>query len=173
MYVTKVGELLMPGKTRYQEGAYFEYDKAGPVLILALSQPTEREIYAARKGVVEFALYESPPAIFLLHKIQGLEQWSDSPFSIRLYERKPPIKNTGIFFIALVDADTGILKAQRLVSTSIEFANELRAAIMRQYEKPFSKAEYDRKIDEMYRKHTSKELLSFAVARHQAGREEK
>ena len=175
MHVTEVGKLFIPGRTRYNEGAYFEYSEAGPFLIFAFSWPTKEDIEAARKGRVELALYEAPPVIFILHKIRGLEQWSDSPFSIRLYDgmgkkfdwSEPIEEGQGLGLnIVLVDADTGVLLALRLVGTSTEFARELRAAILRQIEAPFSVTAYDSKINEVYTKYTSQQLLALATAQH-------
>ncbi len=177
MHITEVGKLFIPDKTAYNEGVYFEYAESGPYLIFALKNPTESEIEAAKKGEVEFALYEAPPVIFLLHKVQGLGRWSDSPFSIRLYKDKtfnwsePVEEGLGLaFHIVLVNADTGILLAQRIVGTSTRFARELRAAIMRQYEAPFCSETFNRKIDDTYRSFTTKELLTFSIARHKTGR---
>lgn len=65
MHITKVGELFIPGKTRYQEGVFFEYTESGPMLLFAFESPAEEEIMATRKGKVELALYESPPIIFI------------------------------------------------------------------------------------------------------------
>lgn len=176
-YVTEVGKLFIPGKTRYKEGVYFEHTGTGPCLVFALHKPTAQEVEAAKKGRVELALYGDPPVLFLLHRIRGLEQWSDSPFSIRLYKDKefnlPRRFEEGEGWglqIVLVDAGTGILLALRVVGTSTRFANELRAAIMRQYEAPFTIEAYHAKIDEVYRKYTSQDLLALAVAKHTAGR---
>lgn len=178
-YVTEVGKLFIPDKTRYTEGVYFEYAESGPYLIFALSNPTKDEIQAAKTGRVELALYEDPPLVFVLHRIRGLEQWSDSPFSIRLYQGRtldwsePIQEGQGLALtIALVDANTGILLALRMVGTSTEFARELRAAMLRQLEGSFSVEAYHRKIDEVYRKYSSEDLLAMAVAKHTAGRGE-
>ena len=179
MYITKVGELLLPDKTSYPEGVIFEFDEAGPMLIYALRGLSEGDSMAARKGKVELALYEAPPVLFILSRIQGLAQWSDSPFSIRLYDDKgrafdwaepiPAGRGLGLH-VVLVDADTGILKAQRLVSLSTEFSRGLRAAILRQLEDAgFTPAAYHEKVDSIYRRYTTEELLQRAEFRHRAG----
>ncbi|MHB8171192.1 MAG: hypothetical protein ACYDG6_06585 [Thermincolia bacterium] len=173
MYVTKVGELLIPGKTTYPVGAVFEYTPSGPMLVIAFNNPTPQEIEAAKTGQVELALYETDPVIFILHRIKGLETWSDSPFSIRIYQNlefdwsEEIQEGQGLgLFIVLIDSRTGIVKALRMVGTSTEFARELRAAILRQLERPFNGDEYDAKIDSIYRAFTSEELLTRSIAKH-------
>jgi hypothetical protein len=173
MNITKVGELFVPGKTGYPESAVFEYSPSGPILIIALGNPTTQEIEAAKTGHVELALFEAEPVIFILHKIRGIESWSDSPFSIRLYENidfdwsQEIEEDMGLgLIIVLVDANAGIVHALRMVGTSTQFARELRGAILRQLEQPFSRATYDTKIDEIYRKHSSEDMLYHATAQH-------
>lgn len=176
MHITKVGELFIPGKTRYDEGVRFDYTASGPILLFAFRKPKPKEVQAAKSGQVELALYEDGPVLFVLHKIDGMEDWSDCPFSIRLckkieFDWSDEIQEgQGLALsIVLVDADTGILLAQRIVGTSTEFARELRAAIMRQLEQPFVVDAYGRKINEIYSKYQSLQLLRLAKAKHGIG----
>lgn len=176
MRVTEVGKLFIPGKTKYQENVWFEYTASGPFLIFAFRKPRNMEIKAAKTGEVELALYEDGPVIFVLHKIEGLEDWSDCPFSIRLcknieFDWSEEIQEgQGLALtIVLIDADTGILLSLRVVGTSTEFAGELRAAILRQLEMPFSESQYDAKINEVYSRFNSTQLLSKAKAKHRIG----
>ncbi|HZK18932.1 MAG TPA: hypothetical protein VFD15_06415 [Clostridia bacterium] len=178
MHILEVGKLLIPGKTRYNEGATFEYSELGPVLVFAFGNPAPEEIQAVKKGRVDLALYESPPVLFILHKIQGLEQWSDSPFSIRMYDNMGKVFDFGepirdgmglVLHIVLVDADTGVLVAQRIIGTPTEFSRDIRAAILRQIEQPFSPESYHRKIDNIYRTFSTKELLRRATTYRMRG----
>jgi len=172
MNITEIGKLFFPGRTHWREGVWFDYTAIGPVLVFAFKNPSDEEILAARKGKVELALYDDPPVLFILHRIEGLEDWSDCPFSIRIYAEPPPMPEqvpdgSGLgLYIALVDANTGILHAQRLVGTSTEFARELLAAIHRQLEAPFSEAAYHERINHVYQTQTTEQLLEKAVARH-------
>ncbi len=83
-----VGERLFPNKDSYPEGVMFEYTKSGPILIIAMRNPTSGEIEAAKSGKLEMALYELKPVIFILVKIKGMGGWMDAPFSIRMYDSK-------------------------------------------------------------------------------------
>jgi hypothetical protein len=127
---------------------------------------------------VELALHETGPVLWLLHRIEGLEQWSDCPFSIRLYDgmgrnfdwSEPIEDGQGIGLnVILVEASTGILLVQRLVGLSTRFSRELRSAILRQLEQPFSKADYEATIQRTYTNYSTKKLLSWSTIRCKVG----
>ncbi len=179
-YITKVGEQFISGRTKYPEGVRFEYTESGPCLIFAFRNPSQKEIEAARKGKVELALHETSLILWVLHRIEGLEQWSDCPFSIRIYDgierafdwSEKIDEGKGVALsIVLVNADTGILLAQRLIGLSTKFSQELRSAIFRQLEQPFSKAEYTAEINRAYANYSTKKLLSFATVKCKVGGE--
>jgi len=172
MHVTEVGKLFISGKTSWPEGVWCEHTPTGPLLLFAYRNPSAKEIQAARTGKVELALYEDPPVLFILHRVEGLEGWADCPFSIRMYTEPAPLPEqipdgSGLgLHIALIDAGTGILKAQRLVGTSTEFARALCAAVQRQLEAPFSEVAYHKRINQVYQELTTEQLLARAIARH-------
>lgn len=164
-----VGQRLFPDRHSYPEGVLFEYTQSGPIMIIAFRSPKPAEIQAAKTGKLEMCLYESGPVIFILVKIKGLGGWMDAPFSVRIYGNRgiafdwsEPIEDgQGLaLHIVLVDVATGIVRAQRLIGTSTAFARGLRAAIMRQYEAPFSVTEYSAAIDVAYKRFTSDDMAA-------------
>jgi hypothetical protein len=171
MALIAVGQRLFPNKNSYPEGVAFEYTQSGPMLIIAFRNPKPSEIEAAKSGKLEMAFYESGPIIFVMVKIKGMGGWMDAPFSIRIYDQRGATfdwsdsigegQGLGVH-IVLVDANTGIVKAQRLIGTSTEFAHGLRAAIMRQYEMPFSVTEYDATIRKIYQNLSSEDMAARA-----------
>jgi hypothetical protein len=178
MYITKVGEQFIPGRSQYPQGVRFEYTESGPYLIFTFRNPSPKEIEAARKGKVELALHETAPVLWLLHRIEGLEQWSDCPFSIRIYDgtgrrfdwSEPIEEGQGLGLnIVLVEASTGILLVQRLVGLSTRFSRELRSTILRQLEQPFSKEDYAAEINRIYANYSTKTLLSWATVKCKIG----
>lgn len=173
MHTVSVGELLLPGQTKLQEGTYLEYTSTGPMLIMAVDKPTEKEIKAAKSGKMEFALYETDVLIWFLYKIHGFG-WSDAPFSIRLYDGRgisfdwseEILDGAGLGLnVVLVDAGTGIVKALRLIGMPTEFSREFRAATLRQLERPFSADTYLRHINHIYKSNTSDDLLLKATVK--------
>jgi hypothetical protein len=165
----KVGELLNPDVTRYQETSWFNYDSSGPVLLIAASNLKEKEIEAIKTKRLDFALYETNPILWFLYKIDGFCPWSDCPFSIHLAQNKvfdwseeiSPGMGIGLTII-LVDARTGIVKALRLVGLSTDFSKEFRAMILRQTEQNFDKEGYMREVNRVYATLSTIKLLERA-----------
>lgn len=178
MQILKVGELLAPGKTSYQEASWLDYTETGPVLMMAINRPSPKEIEAVKSGRIELALYEADPILWFLYKIRGFGPWSDCPFSIRLYDGKGRKfdwseeieEGTGLGLqIVLVDAGTGIVKVLRLVGMSTKFSREFRAMILRQLERPFDAEKYNREINRVYARLSSDDLAARADIRCRVG----
>jgi hypothetical protein len=168
MHITKVGNLYISGKTQYPEATLLEYTETGPTLLMAVKTPTEKEIKAIRGGGLELALYETEQVLWFLFRIHGFGPWSDAPFSIRLYDDQGKKfdwsedigAGMGIGLqMVLLDAQTGIVKALRLVAMPTEFSRQFRAVILRQTERPFSKDNYFREINRIYDAHSSEDLV--------------
>lgn len=174
MHRLEVGGLFFPNQTKIQEGAYLEYTESGPMLLLAVGNPSAKEVEAARGGPLRFALYETDVLLWFLYHIEGFGSWSDCPFSIRLYDGQGKrfdwseeiVEGTGLALsIVLVDAHTGIVKTLRLVALPTVFSREFRVAILRQLERPFSAEAYYRHIDQTYRMYSTDALVQRAQFR--------
>lgn len=180
LFATEVGKPFFRGSKPPREGVYFEYAEAGPYLIYALHKPKPKEIRAAKTGKIDLALYNHRSVLFLLSKISGIGGWCDSPFSIRIYDGRGMTfdfsheikdgQSVG-FNIVLVDADTNILLAQRLIGPSTEFSRELRRVILGQLELPFSMDEYNKIINMVYSQYSSDNLAILANVRTSVGSE--
>ena len=163
--ITEVGKPF-PIKLSGVEGMRLEYDEAGPLLLISFRNPSAQEIEGAKTGKLEMAFYESSPIIFLVAKIAGMGGWMDAPFSIRIYDGKRSFdwseeitEGHGLSLqIILIDINTNIIKAQRLIGASTQFSRGLRAAILRQLEQPFDHGSYQQKIDEVYKNFSSDDI---------------
>ena len=174
LHAIMVGKPLQPGKTGYQEASWLDYTETGPILLMAVNNPTTKEIEAVRSGRIELALYEKGPVLWFLYKIRGFGPWSDCPFSIRLYDDKGRTfdwseeieDGMGIGLqIILIDASTGIVKVLRLVGLPTEFSRTFRAMILRQTERSFDKTAYYQEINNIYTNFSSDDLADRADAR--------
>ena len=182
MQFLKVGGLFDPGRTSYQEASWLDYTETGPVLLMAVNNPTAKEIEAVKNGGIELALYETNPVLWFLYKISGFGPWSDCPFSIRLYDGKGRRfdwsekieEGTGLALqIVLIDAGTGIVKVLRLVGMPTKFSRELRAMILRQLDRSFDVEKYSREIDKVYARLSSDDLAARADIKCRAGKRRK
>lgn len=171
LHAIEVGKPLQPGKTGYQEASWLDYTETGPILLMAVNNPTTKEIEAVRSGRIELALYERGPVLWFLYRIRGFGPWSDCPFSIRLYDGMRRMfdwseeieDGMGLGLqIVLIDAGTGIVKVLRLIGLETRFSRTFRAMILRQVERAFDKAAYYQEIDNVYANFSSDNLADRA-----------
>jgi hypothetical protein len=174
-----VGALYAPTRTRWEEGG--EYNFMGGMHELRLFWPrlNRRTVDAVRTGQADFALVVSPPVLFLLYQIEGAAAWSDAPYSWHLVpaDRRvlpSPVGETeearDLLQIVLVDAETGIVRALRVVSWSPSFTIAIRLAIAAQAERPWDPSAYHRRLSEIYAAApTTEHLLRAATARTVGG----
>ena len=167
MHKYEIGQLFQPGVTRYNEETRFDFLQDGAVLMLFFNHPTPQEIEDIRSGRFEIGFCEKSGIIFMLFRF-GSGQYMDAPYSLHLSKpftiEKPELGMGYGLTVFLVDAATGILKAIRYVGLSRDFSNRFRKAVERQKEESFNCAEYDAKLNYIYKNYTTKDLVKFADA---------
>ncbi len=152
----QVGEVYSPEHNRYEEGARYLYRQGAHDLTLFWAGPTPAEIAGFRISPIELGLYLHGPAAFLLHKAQGVCEWSDLAFNIHLLpeaERELPEEPPGErarLRLTLVDADDGIIRAKRLVSLDKVMTQALRHTLREQSGQSFVRLLYDAAVQEAH-----------------------
>lgn len=128
----RVGDRIMHPSP---DGVLFDMTDGGGILSIIMSQPTAAEKRAFNAGLsLRLAVVED--IIFVLVRM-GSMQWMDAPYYRRLsihltrLEDVPDGAGYGIHAM-LVDGATGVLVAQKIVSTTTSGARSLRAAVLRQ-----------------------------------------
>lgn len=177
MYKTQVGELYQPNRRSWPEGGQYNFRGGGHERLLSFRNTTKSEIEAVRTGEAEFALAVFQPVLFLLFRF-GTMPWSGAPYTIHLVpesERKLPepeatAETRALLRTVLMEATTGIVKALRAFTFSPEFTRRLHEGIRKQAGLPWNEAEYDAKLESVYRQYSSTvRLLSEAVVRCRGG----
>lgn len=145
------------------DGVFFDLDDSGATLLFKFSHPTAEETRAFKSGIsVKFAVVND--IIFILARM-GTLSWADAPYNKHL-SKDLTVLNTaddgqGLAITAmLVDANTGILKALKLISLDTNTTRRLTAAIMMQPEIP----NYHEKLSHTMATHTTSDLVKFADA---------
>lgn len=142
-----------PGALPAEDAAVFHLDAHGPLLLLALTSPDEREISAFRRGQVEFGLLEAGPVLLWLYRF-GERMDGDAPFHAALH---PPgsrfdwgqVEAAGQLSVLclLVDRRKGRVEGIRLVSISRDFTMVLREVCQRQEAEGIDRADYDAAVN--------------------------
>ena len=165
MYRYQVGQLYNPRITRWPETPHLLLDaQAGPELTLFYGSPTAREVEQVRTGRIRFAWIDSDHTAIIAFRIGDLP-WSDAPYHPHREKadgRDPGVPGTDdesvLCFVVLVDADTGIIAAMRMVSWPAEFAGAVRRSVQRLMAAPYSKAATDATLKALYDRYTSEQL---------------
>lgn len=165
MVIYKVGEPYSSTKTHWPEGIDYNYRAGQHELRLFRRTPSPQEITDVKSGESRFALAVERDIIFFCYKF-GQGPWGDCGFSIHLVPEAErilpelPAENERVLLTTLlIDAETGLLKAIRVVSLSPKFTRKLHQAILDQAARPFPD-DYDRQAEATYRRYTSARLAS-------------
>lgn len=183
MYVT--GQLYHPNRTSWPEAVEYNYREGGHALRLFFTSPDPGEVEGAAVGTAEFALLVERDALFLLFQFGGGEPgvglpwadasynwWLNPPEMRTLPNPEPDSEERALLSVFLIDAATGILRAQRALTFSSEFTRALHAAIRKQsrtaWEGP---AAYGKALDRLYRRYPDPTALLAAASVHCQGGE--
>lgn len=152
----EVGKLFQEGKTRYQEGVRFDINDGGMDLIICYGSPTSKEKEAIKKESMKYGYLVQNNVILMFFKF-GREDWMDSSFSVHSaihLSELPEIRDEEGFglHVYLIDANTGILKAMRLIGLDTTFSRMLKNDIIKQKELPVDG--FDRNLNNLYRYQT-------------------
>jgi hypothetical protein len=175
-----VGTPYSPTRTRWPEAIEYNYRSGAHELRMFLTGLTEADIAAVARGPMRVAVFVDQPVIMLITRFEGVTDYSDSPYTIHMVpedERTPPsdveVDQRQLLQIILVAAETGIIRALRVVALNETLSRRLHEAIRTQLATPFDQEAYDRKLAAISRRGSSKQLYSQATARMQlTGREQ-
>lgn len=170
--ITAIGDEYLPNKTHWNEGNFYCYSQGSHNLLLACNNPTKREIEGVDSGEIDIRLYTEKNVVLLVFRFTPGFPWQDAPYSWYLVpepSRTYPHLLSGnietILNIDLIDACTGILKAQRIARLGHGFSNSLHQAILDQINMPDSRSQYDANLDLIYRKFSSADLAQRSKAK--------
>lgn len=175
MYKLEVGEPFKPGIIYWPESTMAEYRKDGLWIILFFNRITKKEMKNFIKGDVQLALYQSGPIIFILAEITGCLSWSDIPYTIHMVkdEAKPEILSKIIFkegqgipvYLVLVEGNSGIVKAMRMIRAETEFSNTMVDLTRRQALSLFNQSDYDDHLRYIQQEKSAEDMLEEAKGR--------
>jgi hypothetical protein len=162
----QVGEVYDPAYSRYDEGARYLYTAGAHDLTLFWSGPSAGEVAGVRSQPVEVGLFSHGPVAFFLCKIQDVCEWSDVAFNVHLIpeaERQLPDEGTGDrarLKITLVDAETGVIQAKRIVSLDKVMTQAVRHVMEEQAATPFNRLIYDAALQEVHGRYADSDALA-------------
>ncbi|NEP59235.1 MAG: hypothetical protein F6K31_24840 [Symploca sp. SIO2G7] len=166
-----------PLPPRFNDGLCFEWNQNSPFILMYMSEPRKAEI-AGLKKKTEFALtYKSDIIFLLLRAANNAVQWSEAPFSLKLYNENdyPTIPSEiteesrlAVLFI-LIEVKSNVIKMLKQCTFSPSFTQELYKYLVMQRNSELTPITYNRTIQEVYSQYTPEQLVEQATARCFAG----
>jgi hypothetical protein len=182
MHRYEVGKLYHADRKIWPECAQLHWMDGELELVLFLNGPSRHEVEAVRRGRSEFALYDRDGLVVMLYHFDGQRTtipWSDASYQWHLVppdRRVPPPEpltpETRVkLFVTLVNAQSGLIEAMRVLSLSPGLTRSIFDAIRRQADIAWTGREaYDRSIAALYRKYPdSAAMLVDSIARSAGG----
>lgn len=172
-----VGQPFSEKRAKWTDGSFeYRYWSGNHLLQLCIASPSRKDIEAFHSGRVHVGLFLEADVIFWLFRIEGLMDWSDQALSIRLWHKSeqsiPPLSVDGRIplNLVLVDVDTGLVCALRLVTYSPHFSRVFYRAMQRQKDTPFDPKCHTETVSAVYQRFpTSKSLVRSAIVVERAG----
>jgi hypothetical protein len=178
MHILEVGKPYVQGVTKWPEASEYLYSVNGHELRLFYNSPSIAEIEGAKSGKAEFALYVQLPVIIFLHKIAPAHDWADCPYTFwrvpDTHRQSPDLasrtpESRALLQITLVNARTGILKALRATTLSVEMTQKLEEAIAAQATMAYTHSYFDEAVQRAQSIYTPAQMAHYSVVRCQGG----
>jgi hypothetical protein len=141
------GEMYRRGRGRWSPGSSFSLERRGYSLTIFTSEVTEDRCQDFSEQSAVFALVIESPLLVLCHRFGDALPWSATPYAYPLDaiggRTRPlppeylPGEMRARLRVNLVDADSGIICAQRSFALSPRFTVALNDAIQQQSRVPF------------------------------------
>jgi hypothetical protein len=148
----RVGEPYRPGRSRWSAGSNCTLDHRGYSLTLFEPEVTEDLCGLIRDQPIYIRLFIESPLFVLCSRFGKASPWRATPYAWPLDssgDRRKSIPLESIpqcswarLQVSLVEADSGFIRARRIISLAPRFATTLRGAIRRQSLVPFDGDDY-------------------------------
>jgi len=161
----QIGEVYSSKHTEYSEATQYCYYNGVHDLALFWARPTLKEINGFNKQPVELALHVDQSILFLLYRIVDICEWSDVAYNIhqlQATEISVPTDSPGSHAklqMTLVNADSGIIVAKRMLNISPVMTQALRHTLQEQLHTPLTRAEYEAQVKQAYARHPDSDSM--------------
>jgi len=160
-----VGEIYSSKHSEYSEATQYCYFNGVHDLALFWARPTQKEINGFLAQPVELALYVEKSVLFLLYRIVDICEWSDVAYNIhqlRADERVIPTETPGSqarMQMTLVNADSGVILAKRMLSISPAMTQAFRHTLQEQLQTSITRFEYEAQVKNTYTRYTDSDAM--------------
>lgn len=161
----QTGEIYSSKHTEYSEATQYCYYNGVHDLALFWARPTLKEINGFLSQPVELALYVENSVLFLLYRIIDTCEWSDVAYNIqqlRAEEQIVPADPPGTrakLQMTLVNSDSGIILAKRMLNIGPAMTQALRHTLQEQMQSPCSRLQYESQVKQTYARYPDSDAM--------------
>ena len=169
MRIIEVGKVFDENMPQFS-GAQLGLFGDGLSLIMSIPNCREEIIKDVNKGEFELALTIKDGLMFFLFRLNSIG-WADAPFTLKYYDNFDTENfDYDKIQVFLIDANNGILKAMCTICPNDKFKEELKKEFKRQNnEDHFNDYEYAQKMQDIYSKYSSEDLLKSSIVKSGCG----
>lgn len=152
----------------HKDESIFDVTEGGAILLLKFRKPSSKEKNSVKSGVASFRAVMLDGVVFFLARF-GTGNWIDAPYNRYTSpgEVPPVLDGSGIMLhVMLIDADTGILVAQRVIGLSTEFTKSFRDLVEVEPEY-HSMVEFQNRINTIYSRYSTNQMVEMAGVRNE------
>ena len=170
MHVLQVGKPLNPNVSTWPPMPEYNYRDGSHELVIAYPNPHKREIEAVGEATAHFAFTVVRDILVFQYRFGAAVPWSDCgynwhrlPEDERVLPEDPAPDERAVLRVIFIDANTGIIKALRVLTFSHTFTRRLHQAIRAQAARPFP-ADYAQQAAVLFQNYSTKALRRRALA---------
>lgn len=150
-------------------GHFLEFIGNSVNWITNYSKPSSQEIYEySNSKEIEFRYLVLDGVLLFLVKIGELK-WQEAPYNISIMRdctfAKTEVVEPGVpIYIYLVEAETGILKSQRLLKLDVQFSRDMQNILNSLSNHTITITDWNNRLNRIYQKYTTEELARLSKA---------
>ena len=151
----------------HSEGAYFDMDDSGAVLMIFFNKPTQNEVGQFQAGHnFEIRFVNIKNIMMITAKIGNLN-WMDAPYSPHLSKNLTkfqfPNEGQGLSLILmLIDVYSGKIEHIRLIGLSEKFSKKMIGNILELKMSEFNRNEYMMNLNSVFARYTTKDIVKMS-----------
>ena len=156
------GKTFPLNRIKRGDGCVFEYISMGPAVLIYYTNPTGAEIKMIKNAELDIGFFSAECLLYFIIKFGG--NIVECPFNANLCSNKQALQKMGTqrnLTIFLIDADTNIVKAMRLVQMPSQFSEALCYMVNEQLSSPFDERVYNYLVDLVEKDYSVSQLSEF------------
>ena len=152
---------------RHREGAYFDVDDSGAILMIFFNKPTQNEVEQFNAGHNFEIRFTNIKNIMMITAKIGNLNWMDAPYSPHLSKNltKFQFSNEGqglSLTLMLIDAYSGKIEHIRLIGLSEKFSKKMIGNILELKMSEFNQNEYMINLNSVFACYTTKDIVKMS-----------